>query len=100
MKATLQCFYHLKALSEAIINDDKISPSMELTYCYQKLINELVGSKNKRKFLIDLKYNKLDILNKGKDYIEPNEFKDIISKKNPLFKGIKAIDSKDLILFF
>ena len=29
----------------------------------------------------------------------PNNFKRVISKMNPLFKGIQANDSKDLILF-
>jgi len=32
-------------------------------------------------------------------YYAPQEFKDIISEMNPLFKGIQANDAKDLILF-
>jgi hypothetical protein len=32
-------------------------------------------------------------------YYEPNDFKNTISWKNPLFKGINANDSKDLINF-
>ena len=33
------------------------------------------------------------------NYYAPEEFKNIISLKNPLFEGIKANDSKDLIYF-
>ena len=32
-------------------------------------------------------------------YYVPQEFKDVISEMNPLFKGIQANDAKDLILF-
>ena len=35
----------------------------------------------------------------GKNYYAPNGFKDIISEMNPLFQGIAANDSKDLIIF-
>ena len=36
---------------------------------------------------------------KKKNYFTPTDFKDCISKMNPLFKGIAANDSKDLIIF-
>ena len=98
MNATLQCFYHVKKLSENLINDDKITPSMEITYSYKNLIEHLAGCKNKEKFIMNVNnYNTDD--NELKDYFEPNEFKDLISNKNPLFKGIQANDSKDLIIF-
>ena len=97
MNATLQCFYHVKALSENLINDKEINSGMEITYCYKKLIEELTGCTDKTKFMIDAK--NFTTNQKIKDYIEPNEFKEIIGDKNPLFKGIKACDSKDLILF-
>ena len=97
MNATLQCFYHVKMLSEFLINDDKIDKRMEITYCYKKLTEELTGIKDKKKFKKNLQNLKFD--NKTKGYIEPKDFKELISKKNPLFKGIKACDSKDLILF-
>ena len=35
----------------------------------------------------------------GKSYYTPRDFKNIISQKNPLFQGIAANDSKDLIIF-
>jgi hypothetical protein len=31
MNATLQCFYHVKALSENLINDEEINNKMEVT---------------------------------------------------------------------
>jgi ubiquitin C-terminal hydrolase len=48
---------------------------------------------------------KIDVQNftvdkKLKDYIEPKKFKKLIGEKNSLFKGVKACDSKDLIIFF
>ena len=97
MNATLQCFYHVKLLTENLINDDNINSSMEVTKCYKKLIEELAGCKDKKKFRINMQNN--DFEQKGKDYVEPKEFKNLIGNKNPLFKGIKANDSKDLILF-
>ena len=97
MNATLQCFYHVKPLTENLINDNNIKSSMEITYCYKNLIEELAGCKNKHKFRIKVQNLILD--DKEKDYFEPNDFKNLIGKLNPLFKGIKACDSKDLILF-
>ena len=97
MNAPLQCLYHIKPLSENILNDDKINKSMELTYCFKKLIEKLAGCENRRRFRIDIAnytYNE-----KKKDYVKPQEFKDLIGRKNDLFKGINANDSKDLIIF-
>ena len=37
--------------------------------------------------------------NKSINCYEPTQFKNIISEMNPLFQGIQANDSKDLILF-
>ena len=37
--------------------------------------------------------------NKSIDYFIPQEFKNIISKMNPLFEGVQANDTKDLLLF-
>ena len=97
MNATLQCFYHVKKLSENLINDNKITPSMEITYAYKNLIEELTGCKNRNEYQMR---KQLIITDESKkDYYEPNNFKNIISEKNPLFKGIQANDSKDLILF-
>ena len=97
MNATLQCFYHVKALSENLINDKQIHDKMEITFCYKQLIEELTGCSNRQRFRIDMQNYRQD--QKLKDYIEPHKFKDLIGEKNPLFKGIKACDSKDLIIF-
>ena len=97
MNATLQCFYHVKKLSENLINDNKITPSMEITYAYKNLIEELTGCKNRNEY--QMRKQMLITDESKKDYYEPNNFKNIISEKNPLFKGIQANDSKDLILF-
>ena len=97
INAPLQCLYHIKPLSENIINDDKIDKSMELTYCFMKLIEKHVGCENRRTFRIDIEY--CTYKTKKKDYVKPKEFKDLIGRKNDLFKGINANDSKDLIIF-
>ena len=97
MNATLQCLYHVKPLSENLINDEKITKSMEITYSYKKLIEELTGCTNRKKFKINRA--QMNSNDGSKNYVIPNDFKNVISEKNELFKGIKANDSKDLILF-
>ena len=97
MNSTLQCFYHIKDLSEDIINDNEINESLEFTYCYKNLIEELTGCQNR----IVFNRNQEDqiITNEEVDSIKPTKFKDILSAKNPLFKGVRAGDAKDLIMF-
>ena len=97
MNATLQCFYHVKGLSENLINDNKIYSNLKLTSCYKNLVEELAGCKNRNKFFI--RKNNLVEDESLKDSIKPSKFKDLISEMNPLFKGVQANDSKDLILF-
>ena len=97
MNSTLQCFYHVKELSENLINDNKINKKLKLTFCYKNLIEELTGCKDRKKFHVG-RLNYVDDENL-KESIKPSEFKDLISDMNPLFKGVQANDSKDLILF-
>ena len=97
MNATLQCFYHVKGLSENLINDNKINSNLKLTSCYKNLVEELAGCKNRNKFFIG-KNNFVED-ERLKDSIKPSKFKDLISDMNPLFKGVQANDSKDLIIF-
>ena len=84
MNAILQCLAHVENLTKHLLQR-----------------KENIKSK---KFVNQLTYSFLEVLenlwvNKGiKDYA-PNNFKDIISKMNPLFKGVQANDSKDLIIF-
>jgi len=96
MNATLQCLYHVKQLSESLVNDDKIDEKLELTYSFKKLIEGLAFT-DIRKFKIDRKYNILT--GENIKSFKPENFKEVLSKKNPLFKGIKANDSKDLIMY-
>ena len=97
MNATLQCFYHVKALSENIINDKNINRNLKLTCCFKDLIEDLTGCKIRKKFFISRKLFKED--DSLKDSIKPVNFKNVLSEMNPLFKGVQANDSKDLILF-
>ena len=97
MNATLQCLYHVRPLTENLVNDDKISKSLEITNAYKDVVDELTCCKNKRKFKSDRSH--FIITGENINYIKPEKFKNIISKKNPLFKGIQANDSKDLIIF-
>ena len=84
MNATLQCLAHVEKLTKYLLG--------------KKL--ELKTDKNNHK----LSYSYLEVLeniwenNTIKDYA-PNNFKEIISDMNPLFKGVQANDSKDLVIF-
>ena len=87
MNATIQCLCHVAKLKNYFLNKETVMKDMQNKAC--PLTNEF--------------YNLINILWKenyeGKNYYAPNGFKDIISKMNPLFKGITANDSKDLIIF-
>ena len=84
MNATLQCFYHVKELSNYLLEDNIISfLEMPITYSFKDLVKKLSDP------------NYIDEY----DSVKPEKFKQIISKMNPLFAGIQANDSKDLILF-
>ncbi len=85
MNATLQCFCHIKKFTDffknnlQIINDRRTNT---LSYSFKILINELCNDS----------YD-------NNSYISPYEFKEKISKMNPLFRGIEANDAKDLVNF-
>ena len=87
MNATLQCFINVPTLTQYLLTDEifkKItqnSHSYELSSAYCYLLFHVC---------CDEKVTK---------YFKPQEFKDVISWKNPLFKGVNANDSKDLINF-
>ena len=87
MNATLQCFLNVKPLTEYLLNE-------QLFYKIYK---------NKGSFTLSRAYCNLlekvwldDTITK---HYAPREFKRVISAKNPLFEGINANDSKDLINF-
>ena len=82
MNAVLQCFYHVKPLTSELINynlNQNVLNQIPMTFAYLDVIRQLTFDKS----------------NAGK----PIMFKNAISM-NPLFTGIQANDSKDLILYF
>ena len=85
MNATLQCLSNIDTLTNffMIYQNIFIQDNMKYDFSndYSKLIKNLWDDKNEKK------------------YFEPYEFKEKLGNKNPLFSGIAANDSKDLILF-
>ena len=87
MNATIQCFVNLKQFTSYLLNKNNFF------YILQKIdICEVLGTYCRllQKLCCDQ-----NVIN----YYAPEDFKNIISLKNPLFKGIQANDSKDLIYF-
>ena len=86
MNATLQCLAHIQKLTYYLLNSE-IKTKLSLNkYKYQLSDSYLTVLENLWQ-------------NKNIQYYSPHEFKQIISKMNPLFAGVQANDSKDLILF-
>ena len=86
MNAILQCLINIDKLTRYLLlpknfNDIR-NNNCEVLNCYCYLLIELCCDE------------------KIQNYFSPKEFKEIISIKNPLFKGIQANDSKDFIYFF
>ena len=86
MNATLQCMAHIQRLTYSLLkpkNIEKISSNKskyKLSYEYIEVLKNLWKKKNIK-------------------YYSPDNFKNVISEMNPLFAGIQANDSKDLVLF-
>ena len=84
MNATLQSLSNTDELTNYFLNEYKYEPN------------------NRQKIISNAYYNAIKNLwnreNNNKT-ISPTEFKEILSKENPLFKGTKPNDSKDLIHF-
>ena len=80
MNATIQCLCHIRSLKEYFKNNNNFNNNARLTKCFCELINSLWTESDK-------------------GYFTPTNFKNLISKLNPLFEGIQANDSKDLIIF-
>ena len=86
MNATIQCLAHVSKLTKYLLN--------------LKYINNNISDKNKYK----LTNSYIEVLNNiwlnyNINYYSPDNFKNIISIMNPLFAGVQANDSKDLVLF-
>ena len=90
MNATLQCFCHIKEFLEFFKFNPKIKEIENnknyLSYSFKLLIDNLCSNENVND-------------QNNKKYYSPDEFKEKISKMNPLFKGIAANDAKDLVNF-
>jgi len=86
MNATLQCMNHI----EKFVNYFK----------YEYIDNKSDNLSSSFKILFDNLWPNDNNVQSFKDkYYAPEEFKNKISKMNPLFKGIAANDSKDLVNF-
>ena len=86
MNATLQCMAHIK----------------RVTYYFLKPENKYNILSDKYKYKLSNAYLKVLQnlwLNNNIKYYSPDNFKAVISEMNPLFAGIQANDSKDLVLF-
>ena len=86
MNATLQCLVHVEKLTKHLLKPE--------------MIQMIQGNKN-RYILTDAYLNVLinSWMNVNINNYSPNYFKQVISVMNPLFEGIQANDSKDLIIF-
>ena len=84
MNATLQCLAHVEKLTKYLLGKSYEIKTNKYNY---KLSNSYL------EVLENLWEN-----NTIKDYA-PYNFKEIISKMNPLFEGVQANDSKDLVIF-
>ena len=81
MNASLQCLSNTKKLSIYFLEHYQKDPNKIMTNEYYEVIKNLWDKENK-----------------NKSY-SPNSFKNILGQENPLFAGIAANDSKDLINF-
>ena len=81
MNATLQCLSNTQKLTKYFLNKYIEKHDNIMANEYYKLLIHL-----------------WDIKNNNSSY-SPNSFKEVLSKENPLFAGIAANDSKDLINF-
>ena len=87
MNATIQCLVNIKELTNYLLNANNFSEILknikicELLGSYCQLLQKLCCDQY--------------VINS----YPPDDFKNILSIKNPLFEGIQANDSKDLIYF-
>ena len=85
---------YMNATLQSLSNTDKLTEYFLKQYKYEP--------KNNKKIMSNVYYNVIKDLwnreNHNKSF-SPNEFKEKLSQENPLFAGIAANDSKDLINF-
>ena len=85
MNATLQCLCHVNSIKDYFLDDNTYNQYIStkpasLTKCFADVLRKIWSSTFEQSY-------------------PPREFKNKISIMNPLFKGIQANDSKDLVLF-
>jgi len=82
MNATLQCLCNIPQLQNYFLYNNEISkkPNSKLSRSFGDLMRNLYTKADKKSYA-------------------PKQFKELIGNMNPLFRGINANDSKDLILF-
>ena len=81
MNATLQSLSNTPKLTEYFLKKEKFDPTQRMSYEYYIVLKNLWDRKNHKKSYA------------------PHSFKQVLSKENPLFEGVNANDSKDLINF-
>ena len=107
MNATLQClcnikkfvdyFKYNKHLIEIVKNDTK---KEKLCSAFKMVIESLYNYKISNNYKMDLQKKGISIPKiKLKSSYPPRNFKDTISRMNPLFQGVAANDAKDLVNF-
>ena len=87
MNATIQCLVNINEFTKYLLIED----------IFNKILNESYKCDILNSYCVLLE--KLCCDETITNYYSPKQFKNIISLKNPLFKGIQANDSKDLIYF-
>ena len=83
-ECTLQCLAHVENLTKFLLQRKENIKS-------KQIINQLTFS------FLEILENLWE--NNGTKDFASNNFNNIICKMNPLFKGVQAIDSKDLLIF-
>ena len=81
MNATLECLSNTKELTEYFLTNYKKDPNKKMANEYYEVLKNLWN------------------VNSNAVSYSPYSFKEVLSKENPLFAGIAANDSKDLINF-
>jgi len=100
MNSSLQCLCNIEKLVNYFKYNKKIEDYIQskgnstLTYSFKYLIENLWQSPNNKYILPN--YNNKNINNK---YFSPYDFKEKISRMDPLFEGVQANDAKYLVNF-
>ena len=111
MNATLQCLCNIEKFADYFKYDERLDEivrkdiqNKKLCTSFKELIDNLYPELNENKTGFKVKNKNIKIINEGnkdiiRGYYAPREFKNKISRMNPLFEGIQANDAKDLVNF-